>query len=427
MFDVLVTGGETRQGVVVIRSLGKRGVKVLAGGEHPTSIGFYSKYVTKSTQLPSPLGEKEQFVNKILDIVKKHNIPYIYPVTETSLIALNDHRQEVDSVAKLLAPSPETVDAAIDKIRTLEIVKELGIDTTETLIPGSVEEAVDTAERWGYPVIFKPRSQSSNLRGDLDFKVYYAHNKGEVVRFLKGFGSGHFPLMQEYAFGPHIQFHCFVENGVDVHSHFQDDMTRMLPLTGGVGARSISVEVVPEIAEMSSRLFTRMNWEGVAQTQWKGPGKDGKFTFIEVSVRIVASIGSLVQCGVDLPWMHYQYFTGQSVDRAEKYIVGRPTRWLRGDTLTMVRYLVNDMQKSGDPLPSKLQVFSGWLYDFIRPGLRYQVLSFSDPLPGLVEFKFLILNLMPIFRRRLSRSLPFLGNVKRVLRRWKAMCCEKSE
>ena len=40
--DVLVTGADQRQGLAVIRSLGRRGVSVLAAGVHSKSIGFYS-------------------------------------------------------------------------------------------------------------------------------------------------------------------------------------------------------------------------------------------------------------------------------------------------------------------------------------------------------------------------------------------------
>ena len=56
MFDVLVTGAETRQGVVVIRSLAKKGIRMLAIGEHPNAIGFYSKHISGRALLPSSLG-----------------------------------------------------------------------------------------------------------------------------------------------------------------------------------------------------------------------------------------------------------------------------------------------------------------------------------------------------------------------------------
>ena len=173
--------------------------------------------------------------------------------------------------------------------------------------------------------------------------------------------------------------------------------------------------MVDELTDHSARLFRAANWEGAAQTQWKGPDERGKFTFMEVSVRIIASIGSPVFSGVDIPWMHYQYFTGVTVDRADGYAIGKDSRWFRGDVITVARYLVGDMQSSGDVLPSKLTVFFSWLVDFVRPGLMNDVESWSDPVPGLMELRFLLGSLGRIVKRRSAAG--FLSIRARVLRR----------
>lgn len=414
MFDVLVTGAETHQGIIVIRSLGKRGVKMLVTGDHPHSIGFYSNYISRHAVLPSPVSEKAAFVDGLLALVRKYKIPYIFPVTETSLIALDEHRSEVEAEAKLIASSSHTIRCGMDKKLALEIAEQQGVPTTKTLYPNSIEEAESFVEQYGYPVIFKPRGRSSDSRvaGNFNFKVLYAHNRIQLREILSACTDGIYPMMQEYAYGPHVQFSCFMEKE-EAHSYFIDDMVRMLPLTGGVGARRRSREMIPEILEQSIRIFKAMKWEGCAQTQWKGPGKDGKYKFIEVSVRIIASVGSPVFSGVDLPWMHYQYFTGQPVDRANNYEIGKSSRWFRGDAITVVRYLVGDMQKSADQLPSKSHVLLNWLADFLRPGLKNDVESFTDPVPGFYEFIQLIRDIVQIVHRRISQKYPILRKIKR--------------
>lgn len=417
MYDVLVTGAETHQGIIVIRSLAKRGVRMLVTGPSSGSIGFYSKQISGKAVLPSPETEKKAFVDQLLDLAKRHKIPFIFPVTETSLISLDEERKRVDDISRLMAPPSQVIRAGMDKKLQIETANKLGIPTTETLYPKAVEEAVSFAERVGYPVIFKPRGRAndSQIEGSFNFKVQYCHSRIQVTVFLKSFTDDIYPMMQNYAYGMHNQFSCFVENGSDVHSCFQDEMTRMLPITGGVGARRFSCPVAPEILDYSTRFFQELNWEGVAQTQWKGPGPDGKYRFIEVSVRIIASIGSPVFSGVDLPWMHYQYFTGQKVDRVSSFEIGKHSRWFRGDAITVTRHLLGDQPKSADKLPSKISVLFSWLYDFIRPGLENDVESWKDPIPGLIELKLLIVDLLRILINRLKEMFPVMGRIKRAL------------
>ena len=212
---------------------------MLVVGDHPRSIGFYSKYVRGHVLLPSPEREKQSFVAGVIENVRRYDIPFIYPVTETSLISLDEQRREVDEVATLLAPSSETIRYGVDKKLTYELARQEGLPLASTVYPCSVEEAEEYANSWGYPVVFKPRGRANDSRidGAFEFKVHYAHTREELRGFLLQFLDGVYPMMQQYAFGGHVQFSCFVERGEDVHSMFLDDMVRMLPLTGGVGAR----------------------------------------------------------------------------------------------------------------------------------------------------------------------------------------------
>jgi predicted ATP-grasp superfamily ATP-dependent carboligase len=405
-FDVLLTGAESRQGIVTIRSLAKRGIRMMVTGESPKSIGFYSKHVEHFAQSPSPMTEPEAFVAFHAELARKHSIPFIFPVTESSLVPLNEHRSEFESVTKLIAPSEFTVSTALDKKLTLAIAEREGVPISRTLYPTSVEEAVDFAERCGYPVILKPRGRANDSRigASFNFKVLYAKTQQELRAHLATCRDGVFPMMQDFAFGVHTQFNCFFEHG-EAHSYFQDEAIRLLPMTGGVGALMRSCPVVPELAEQSLRIYRAMNWEGCGQAQFKGPSRDGQYRFIEVSVRLPASTGSAVFSGIDTPWMQFCYFTGRPVDRASSYRVGQRTRWLRGDTITIVRYLIGDTPEAIDVLPSKGAALLDYLADFFRPSVRNYVESFSDPFPGVYELRQTIVDVWKVLIRNLPAGL----------------------
>jgi len=418
MYDVLVTGAETHQGIIVIRSLGMRGVRMLVTGSLPNSKGFYSKYISGHESLPSSDTKADAFVDKVLELVRTYDIPYIYPVTESSLIALDSRRDEVEPIAKLIAPPSKLVREALDKKTTLDYVREVGILTSLSHYPKTIREAEAKAEEWGYPVVFKPQGgpNNSGIGGNFNIKALFVKDKYQLKEVLGKLEPNQYPMMQDYALGPQTCYSCFVENGDDIHSYFQDDCVRMLPMWGGVGARRLSREIDPEIREQSSKLFRLMNWEGCAQTQWKGPGRDGKYRFLEVTVRLMASVGSPVYSGVDLPWMQYQYFTGQKVDRAEFFNTSMHSRWFRGDTLTVIRHLIGDQPDSGDPLPPRLVLLGSWFFDFVRVGLRNDVESLSDPKPGIVEFMFLIQDIYKLLYWRFADLFPFLGKLKRAFK-----------
>jgi predicted ATP-grasp superfamily ATP-dependent carboligase len=405
-FDVLLTGAESRQGIVTIRSLARQGIKMMVAGEQRDSIGFYSKFISGHGHSPSPMTEKEKFVEFLLDLAKEHDIPYIFPVTESSLVPLNEFRSEVEKVSKLIAPSSLTILNALDKKLALATAEQQGVPISRTHYPDSIKEAADFAEEVGYPVILKPRGRANDSRigGSFDFKYLYIHNRAQLEQSLSSCKPGAYPMMQDFSFGGHTQFNCFMENGKG-HSFFQDDAVRMLPLTGGVGTSMRSRSVVPELAEYTQSIFRAMNWEGCGQAQFKGPGKDGKYKFIEVSVRLPASVGSAVYSGVDTPWMQYCYFTGRPVTPVSHYTIGQRTRWLRGDTLTVAQYLLGETPEPIDPLPSRISVALAWFMDFFRPSLKHYVESFQDPLPGVYEFIHSLGDIAKAMKGRVRRML----------------------
>jgi hypothetical protein len=113
--------------------------------------------------------------------------------------------------------------------------------------------------------------------------------------------------------------------------------------------------------------------------------------------------------------MHYQYFTGKPVDRAQKHQVGKHSKWFRGDVITVARHIVGDMPQSADPLPSRTRTFFSWLFDLFRPGLTNDVERLSDPVPGLIELRDLAVDLARIAKAQLGTRFPVLRTIKRRL------------
>jgi carbamoyl-phosphate synthase large subunit len=69
---------------------------------------------------------------------------------------LNIARELEDEGVKILGTSPETIDLAEDRDRFRKIMKELGIPQPDSGMASTLKEAVEIAERIGYPLIVRP-------------------------------------------------------------------------------------------------------------------------------------------------------------------------------------------------------------------------------------------------------------------------------
>lgn len=203
--DVLITGADQRQGLAVIRALGSKGLRVFAAGLEPNSLGFFSRYTAGFCQYPSPLTDKRRFVSTIVEAVSQYSIPVVFPVVESTVIALDEFRSELGGQTKLALPSTDSLLQALDKKETLTLAATLDIPIPKSCFPHSLDEALTFAENVGYPIAMKPRAYRSYRRvsGGASFKVAYARDSKDLVKELQPFYQENtYPILQEYCAGP---------------------------------------------------------------------------------------------------------------------------------------------------------------------------------------------------------------------------------
>jgi carbamoyl-phosphate synthase large subunit len=69
---------------------------------------------------------------------------------------LNIARELADAGVQILGTSPETIDLAEDRDRFRQMMKKLGIPMPESGMASTLDEALDVAERIGYPLMVRP-------------------------------------------------------------------------------------------------------------------------------------------------------------------------------------------------------------------------------------------------------------------------------
>jgi predicted ATP-grasp superfamily ATP-dependent carboligase len=365
MAIVLVTDAKQRKSVPIIRSLGRRGIPVVAGDDSRFSMGFFSKYCTESWVYPAPDKQPEQFVDWLLTKARAGAFEVLYAIDERTLDVLTRYHEEISRYVSFPAVNYATYSKARNKWNTITLAQSLGIPCPKTLGLDSLENLPQAAKKLTFPVVIKPW-HSSGSRG-----LAYIKSAGELEeaceRIHKGYGGF---LLQE----------CIPPGGdtlgVEVLMHwdgqpratFVHRRLREYPIAGGPSTLRESL-AYPELIELGSRLLQAMGWAGVAMVEFKVDPRDGVPKLMEVNPKFWGSIALPIAAGVDFPYLLYQMATKGDVEPVTSYDVGVRCRWLiPGDILHFIHN------------PNRFRMNPGF-FKFWDDKMHYDLISMDDPGP----------------------------------------------
>src|ERR1700722_18708313 len=153
---VLVTDGEERAALAVVRSLGKAGHTVHVAGRRRRTLASVSRAARASVVAPDPLTNPASFVDTLADYVTGHDIDVVIPITEAALLAILPERERFGR-ARIPFPPIETVQAVNDKLALRTAAEQVGIAVPEQCVVTSPADVAHLdAASFPYPVVVKP-------------------------------------------------------------------------------------------------------------------------------------------------------------------------------------------------------------------------------------------------------------------------------
>jgi predicted ATP-grasp superfamily ATP-dependent carboligase len=380
---VLVTGAEEHQGLAVIRALGQRGIRVIACGSKPHSMGFVSRYCAAHYQYASPLTDPDAFMMDIRSALRKSKPALLIPAVESSLVALDANRSEIEQNCRLAAPPSHVLRLAFDKFETIRLAGEVGVPAPVTIHAASRPELLRQAGMLTFPVAVKPRGprRYAPTAHRLPYKSVYAHTPAELQKILEtSEPSAGVPLVQELAKGIGLCVTALCDGGEPV-ALFSYVRLREVPASGGVSVVRRSIETPPVAAEFVRRLMRRMEWQGIAMIEFKYDAATDSYKLMEVNGRVQASIALAVDAGVDFPYLMSRLYSNRPLPPFSGYRIGVTERWLRGDLIRLLQELSNGHTANGVSRAAALwQFIAGF-----APRTKYDEFRLADPRPGLVE------------------------------------------
>jgi predicted ATP-grasp superfamily ATP-dependent carboligase len=384
---VLVTDAGRGSAIAVIRSLGRRGLHVIAADHDRRSPGFRSRYAAERIVLPDPAADPAGAVDRLHALAAAGRVDLIVPVTDEVLLPLSDARERFDGLCVLAIPDRAALATAGDKAATLELARRLGVPVPPTVVARTADEALSAASDLGWPVVLKPAASRVVRDGVVErFEVVYADGPVALTAAMRRF-EGRCPvLVQEYRAGVGHGVELLVDRGRPLLV-FQHRRLHEVPITGGVSALREGVEPDPVLLDHATRLVDALAWTGLAMVEFR-VGEAGP-VLMEVNGRIWGSLPLAVKSGADFPGGLAELYLGPRLNGAANGTPATPAVGVRSRNLALELVWIASVLRRRRCYPYlHAPARRAGLAAAVRlplPRDGFDVLSLDDPLPGLAD------------------------------------------
>ena len=386
-WTILVTDAGRASAVTIIRALGRRGWRVVAGASDRRSPGFQSRYVSERLVYPPPATSPSEFVEYILAAVQRLGIDLIIPVTDAAILPLAGERPRFESLCQIALPDAAALGVVMDKGRTLELASQLGVPVPMSSVAASREDALQAARTLGWPGVLKPRASSrypAQNRVEA-FHVSFANDETELMAEMRRFEGRSEVLIQEYCPGTGVGIGLLMDRGRPLAA-FQHRRIHEVPVSGGASAFRESVALDPTLYAHAVALLRAIAWTGLAMVEFKVGVRGPKL--MEVNGRVWGSLPLAVMSGVDFPGRLVELFL-EGAPRPEiapqvEYRVGVRARNLELDLVWIGSVLRGRSRFKFLGMPPRRHAM-GALAGFFAPSCRFDMLAINDPGPALAE------------------------------------------
>lgn len=289
------------------RSLGKKGVEVIAGDEYSFSPTSFSKYTIASFLYPNPDRDPEGFLNKLEEVIrhyKREGEDYVLMPfhKETYLIARN--RERFEPLIKFAIPTIEQILQVDDKGTLARLCQARKLPIPETIVADSAAEFRQQAERFQYPGFVKVRRSAAAVGVKQVLSAAEAVSAADAFSKRYHLPESEYPLLQASVPGDDYCTTFLFDHG-EPRAVMTYHNLRTYPVKSGTGVLRETVDA-PAMAQTGATLLGSLGWHGVAEVDFRWQGGDAEPLLIEVNPRFWGGLPQSVASGWDYPWLLYR-------------------------------------------------------------------------------------------------------------------------
>jgi len=321
---VVVADAELHTGLLIIRSLARAGLRVVAVA-HREGFGTFSRWPCVR-RIVAPDCD---YTRTILEIAADNCAVAIFAHFETTLLSLHEQRAYAGPI--VISPGTEQLQTAMNKSKVLARAAEVGLR-----VPKTVVLSRDERDRWARmnatfgdrrPLIAKSDTEvgAAPGPGSRYLVLRRSGDRGALEELVERSGS---VLVQEYVIGRGVGIAGLFWEGkpLCVGGHVR---LRESHATGGASTYCQS-RIIPAAWDASMVLMKSLLWTGQGMVEFKVT-PEGEAVLMEINPRFWGSLPLYIDSGLDVPLAAYGAFVLGNTEPRGKMREGRRMRMLAND------------------------------------------------------------------------------------------------
>lgn len=321
---VLVLDGHSRAALECVQSLGRAGARVEVAAAAPDARALRSRHVRARHRQPADGAAFARWLSRLAELSP---FDLLLPTTETSLGRLLAHPARARFLERAVLAPPPALDLALDKQRTWEHARAVGVPVPEGLCH---PRGAPPGPGPGLPAVLKTvTSKVQTPTGLRAATAFLARDEAARRAWLAGWLPHVAVQEQRWVPGTGVGVEVLYERG-RLRWAFAHRRLHEWPLSGGASTWREAIEVPPALRRATQALLDPLDWHGVAMAEYR-VAEDGAFVLLEINPRLWGSLALARDAGVDFPRGLLALAQGRDPGPQPRVRVGMRTRLLPED------------------------------------------------------------------------------------------------
>jgi D-aspartate ligase len=303
----IVLGGYVA-GLGVIRGIGVMGIPTVAVWNAKQEVARVCRYAGVRVEAPHPEDAEDDYIELLVGLSERTEGGLLVPTSDATLGVVARHKDLLERYYDVACVDWEIAQWFLDKARTYELARRLGIGIPRTIECDSAQEMEAATKELAYPCVLKPR-HSHRYFERFGSKMAMAQTHKELIKSWKEATElGLQVMVQEFIPGDDthgVNYNVYVCDGRPAVECTAQKL-RLSPPQIGFPRVVVSAEI-PEVIEPGRRLLSAMSFHGFANVEFKKDARDGTYKLMEVNGRHNNSGLLSVRAGINFPWIMYQH------------------------------------------------------------------------------------------------------------------------